>query len=56
MIEWDIYWGLFRPETKLPPQQELADFLGIHVSTVSQAFHLAAQKGLLSDAIEIGTF
>lgn len=56
LLERDIRRGLLRPGTKLPPQRELADFLDINVSTISKAFRLAAEKGLLSGAVGSGTF
>lgn len=55
-LEEDIRSGVLRPGTKLPPQRELADFLDIHVSTVTRAFKLCSNKGLLSSAIGSGTF
>lgn len=55
-LENDIHAGRLRPGTKLPPQRELADFLDINVSTVTRAFKLCANKGLLSSAVGSGTF
>lgn len=55
-LEADIQSGLLRPGTKLPPQRELADFLDINISTVTRAFKLCANKGLLSSAVGSGTF
>ena len=55
-LENDIHAGRLRPGTKLPPQRELADFLDINVSTVTRAFRLCANKGLLSSAVGSGTF
>lgn len=55
-LELDIARGILRPGTKLPPQRELADFLDINVSTVTRAFRLCANKGLLSSAVGSGTF
>ena len=55
-LENDIRSGVLRPGTKLPPQRELADFLDINVSTVTRAFKLCANKGLLSSAVGSGTF
>ena len=39
-LERDIASGMLLPGTKLPPQRELADFLGINLSTISRAFKL----------------
>ncbi len=55
-LEYDIKNGLLTPGTRLPPQRELADFLDINVSTVSRAFKLCEQKGLICAAIGSGTF
>lgn len=56
MMEEDIQNGVLRPGTKLPPQRELADFLDVNLSTVSRAFKLCEQKGLLSASVGNGTF
>lgn len=55
-LEHDIKNGLLTPGTRLPPQRELADFLDINVSTISRAFKLCEQKGLICAAIGNGTF
>lgn len=55
-LEQDIRNGTLCPGTKLPPQRELADFLDINVSTVSRAFKICSNKGLLSSTIGSGTF
>lgn len=56
LLEEDIQNGVLSAGTKLPPQRELADFLNINLSTVSRAFKLCEQKGLLSAAVGSGTF
>ncbi|MDU2064274.1 MAG: PLP-dependent aminotransferase family protein [Sporomusaceae bacterium] len=55
-LETDIRSGLLTPGTKLPPQRELADFLDINVSTISRAFKLCEQKGIICSTIGNGTF
>lgn len=55
-LETDIKKGLLTPGTKLPPQRELADFLDINVSTVSRAFKLCEQQGLICATVGNGTF
>lgn len=55
-LEHDIADGRLLPGTKLPPQRELADFLDINLSTVSRAFKICAQKGLLSGSVGSGTY
>lgn len=56
LLEEDIKSGALMPGTKLPPQRELADFLDINLSTISRAFKLCEQKGLLSASVGSGTF
>lgn len=56
LLEEDIESGALKPGTKLPPQRELADFLDVNLSTVSRAFRLCEQKGLLSASVGSGTF
>ncbi len=55
-LENDIASGALRPGAKLPPQRELADSLGVNVSTVSKAFKLCELKGLLTATVGSGTF
>lgn len=55
-LENDIKNGLLTPGTRLPPQRELADFLDINVSTISRAFKLCEQKGLICATVGNGTF
>lgn len=55
-LQQDILEGKLAPGTKLPPQRELADFLDVNLSTVSRAFKLCGQKGLIYASIGSGTF
>ena len=55
-LEEDIRTGNLTPGTKLPPQRELADFLDINLSTVSRAFKLCEQRGLICSAVGNGTY
>lgn len=55
-LEEDIKNGILKAGTRLPPQRELADFLNVNLSTVSRAFKLCVQKGLLSAAVGNGTY
>lgn len=55
-LEEDIKNRVLLPGTKLPPWRELADFLDLNVSTVSRAFKVCKQKGLLSSTVGSGTF
>lgn len=54
-LESDIKNGKLLPGTKLPPQRELAYVLDVNVSTISRAFKICTQKGLLSGTIGSGT-
>lgn len=56
LLEADIKSGVLKAGTKLPPQRELADFLDVNLSTISRAFKLCEQKGLLSASVGSGTF
>ncbi|MFA9379266.1 MAG: PLP-dependent aminotransferase family protein [Lachnotalea sp.] len=55
-LEQDIKTGVLTPGTMLPPQREIADYLDINLSTVTRAFKLCEQKGLICGAIGRGTF
>ncbi|MGG2055402.1 PLP-dependent aminotransferase family protein [Lysinibacillus pakistanensis] len=55
-LEQDIKDGKLLPGTKLPPQRELADFLDVNLSTITRAFKLCGQKGLIYASIGSGTF
>ena len=55
-LEEDVLNGSLTPGTKLPPQRELADFLDINVSTISRAFKLCEQKGIICSTVGNGTF
>lgn len=56
LLQQDIASGALLPGTKLPPQRELADFLDINVSTITRAFKICSDKGLLSSVMGSGTF
>lgn len=55
-LKQDIMNGTLTPGTKLPPQRELADYLDINLSTVTRAFKLCEQRGLICSVIGRGTF
>lgn len=55
-LESDIYSGQLAPNTKLPPQRELADYLDVNLSTITRAFKLCTLKGLLYGIVGKGTF
>lgn len=56
MLEQEILSGILPPETKLPPQRELADFLDVNFTTITRAYKLCEQRGLIYGAIGKGTF
>ncbi len=56
LLEKDILSGKLPAHTKLPPQRELADFLDIGLSTVTRAFNICLDKGLLYATVGRGTF
>ncbi len=55
-LERDILSGRLPPHAKLPPQRELADFLDLNLSTVTRAFRICTDKGLIYAVIGRGTF
>ena len=55
-LEADIVSGKLASGTKLPPQRELADFLDINFTTVTQAYNLLREKNLIYGVIGRGTF
>lgn len=55
-LEAAIKNGELGPGSRLPPQRELADSLGLNLSTVTRAFNLCGQKGLISARVGQGTF
>lgn len=55
-LEADILCGKLTPGTKLPPQRELADYLDINLSTVTRAFKLCEQRGLICSVVGNGTY
>ncbi|MDR4945691.1 aminotransferase-like domain-containing protein [Neobacillus cucumis] len=56
LLEYDILNGFLAPNTKLPPQRELADYLDINLSTVTRAFKICEMKGLIYAVTGRGTF
>ncbi len=56
LLEQDILQGKLLPGTKLPPQRELADFLEVGLSTVTRAFRICRQRGLVCSTVGGGTF
>jgi DNA-binding transcriptional MocR family regulator len=52
----DISSGRVKPGTRLLPQRDLAERLGLSVGTVSKAYAEAEQRGLISGEVGRGTF
>jgi len=55
-IAQDIEMGRLRPGDRLPPQRELANGLGVKLSTISRAYREAAQRRLIGGEIGRGTY
>lgn len=55
-LERDVAGGILKPGDRLPAQRELADFLGVNLTTVSRAFRLGRERGLLEAVVGRGTF
>ena len=55
-LESDIHSGILKPGEKLPPQRELADRLGINLSTITRAFRVCELKGVIFGIVGSGTF
>src|SRR5688500_16847238 len=55
-IDEDVQNGALRAGTKLPPHRDLADHLGVTVTTVTRAYTEAARRGLTSGHVGRGTF
>ncbi|MFT4144273.1 MAG: TetR family transcriptional regulator [Mobilitalea sp.] len=56
LMEQDIAKGILPSGTKLPPQRELADYLGINFTTITRTYRLCEQKGLIYAIAGSGTF
>jgi DNA-binding transcriptional MocR family regulator len=52
----DIESGALPPGTRLPPQRELAERLGVAIGTVGRAYSVAEQRGVVSGEVGRGTF
>ncbi len=55
-LEADIVSGRLTAGTQLPPQRELADFLDLNFTTVTQAYNLCRERNLIYGVIGKGTF
>lgn len=55
-LERDIKNGNLPENTKLPPQRELADYLDINFTTVTKAYKVCEEKGMIYAMVGKGTF
>jgi DNA-binding transcriptional MocR family regulator len=55
-LQADIDTGVLAPGTRLPAQRDIANQLGIAIGTVSRAYALAEQRGMVSGEVGRGTF
>ena len=55
-LEADIVSGKLAAGTKLPPQRELADYLDLNFTTVTQAYNLCRERHLIYGITGKGTF
>ena len=55
-IAADVQAGRLNPGDRLPPQRELADALGVTVTTVTRGYAEAERLGLVSGEVGRGTF
>jgi len=55
-IDEDVQKGILRAGARLPPHRDLADHLGVTVTTVTRAYVEAARRGLTSGHVGRGTF
>lgn len=55
-LESKIRTGQILAGTQLPPQREIADYLDLNLSTITKAYDLCREKGLLTGITGKGTF
>ncbi len=55
-IERDVSAGRLKPGQKLPTHRDLADALGINVSTITRGYREAERRGLVAGTVGRGTF
>lgn len=55
-IDQDVQNGALRAGMRLPPHRDLADHLGVTVTTITRAYTEAARRGLISGHVGRGTF
>jgi DNA-binding transcriptional MocR family regulator len=55
-IDEDVQKGALRAGTRLPPHRDLADRLGVTVTTITRAYTEATRRGLIAGHVGRGTF
>lgn len=55
-LEQDIRNGVLKPGQQLPTHRELADIIGVNVSTITRSYKEAERRGLISGTVGRGTF
>jgi DNA-binding transcriptional MocR family regulator len=55
-IDDDVQKGALRAGARLPPHRDLADHLGVTVTTITRAYAEASRRGLISGHVGRGTF
>lgn len=55
-IEQGVRTGTLRPGERLPPQRELATLLGVDLTTVTRAYGLAREAGMIEGAGRLGSY
>src|SRR5258707_13975729 len=55
-IDDEVQKGSLRAGARIPPHRDMADHLGVTVTTVTRAYTEAARRGLISGHVGRGTF
>src|SRR5829696_2381332 len=55
-IDEEVQKGVLRAGTRLPPHRDLADHLGVTVTTITRAYTEAARRGLTTGHVGRGTY
>ena len=55
-IERDVRNGVLKPGQKMPTHRELADIIGVNVTTITRAYKEAERRGIVTGTVGRGTF
>lgn len=55
-IERDVREGILQPGQKMPTHRELADIIGVNVTTITRAYKEAERKGIITGTVGRGTY